>query len=189
MATSVFDQIRLNKSDSEKSYRWFQTQIRNLGSRASAQDLMKESNNLKNNIIPGEMYLFFYDPKHKETLPYYDKFPLVLPFNTVKNGFYGINLHYLPYLMRFRLLQALTDLATNDKNNSTTRIKISWRILTTFSKIAPVQNAVKHYLSNHVQTRFLKINYPDWVTASQLPIENFVGAKKEAVWNITSKGN
>ena len=42
MATSVFDQIRLNKSDSEKSYRWFQTQIRNLGSRASAQDLMKE---------------------------------------------------------------------------------------------------------------------------------------------------
>ena len=26
--------------------------------------------------LPGNMYMFFYDPKHKDTLPYYDTFPL-----------------------------------------------------------------------------------------------------------------
>ena len=26
--------------------------------------------------IIGSMQMFFYDPKHKETLPYYDRFPL-----------------------------------------------------------------------------------------------------------------
>jgi hypothetical protein len=50
---------------------------------------------LTNRIITGEMYLFAYDPKTKEDLPYYDRFPLVFPFRKVKGGFYGINMHYL----------------------------------------------------------------------------------------------
>lgn len=187
MAESIFNDIRLKAGDAERSYRWFQNQVRNLATATTSRSLMSNTQQLANSIMPGEMYLFFYDPKHKETLPYYDKFPLVLPFREVKDGFYGINLHYMPYMMRFKLLKALSDLTTDDKLDNKTKITISWKILQRFSSIAPLKNIVKHYLYNHVQSRFLKIGYPDWLTASQLPIEMFEKANKTKVWNDTRR--
>jgi hypothetical protein len=40
----------------------------------------------------GSMQMFFYDPKTKETLPYYDTFPLVVVVGPAEGGFYGLNL-------------------------------------------------------------------------------------------------
>jgi len=184
MATEkdIFSNLRTTAEDVEKSYRWFQSQIKRLGSRVNPNRLMQNSSQLQNSVNPGEMYLFFYDPKHKKTLPYYDTFPLALPFRAVSDGFYAINLHYMPYLVRYRLLQNLSDLVTNNKYDSTTKIKISWSILNRYARLAPLAGSVKHYLSDHVKSRFLKIDYPDWVTASQLPIEQFEGADKTKVW-------
>jgi hypothetical protein len=48
----------------------------------------------------GNMYLFSYDPKHKDTLPYYDRFPLIFPINKAKGGFLGITMHYLTPILR-----------------------------------------------------------------------------------------
>jgi hypothetical protein len=33
--------------------------------------------------------MFFYDPKYKQVLPYYDRFPLVLPLETISRWIYG----------------------------------------------------------------------------------------------------
>ena len=57
----------------------------------------------------GNMYMMFYDAKTKDKLPYCDRFPLVIPFDTVsvKNGFYGINLHYIAPIARVGLLEQL----------------------------------------------------------------------------------
>lgn len=183
---SIFDTIKVNPEDTQKSYRWFQSQVKQLGSKVNQNNLMQNSRQMRNNILPGDMYLFYYDPKHKETLPYYDTFPLVLPFRRVQDGFYGINLHYMPYLMRFKLLKALSENATDTNYNQNTKIRISWRILVSFSSIASINGSVKHYLDNHVKSRFLKINYPDWITASQLPIEQFEKASKTKVWREAS---
>ena len=38
-------------------------------------------------FMMGNMYLFAYDPKHKDTLPYYDRFPIIFPINKAKGGF------------------------------------------------------------------------------------------------------
>ena len=35
--------------------------------------------------------MFFYDPKLKKKLPYYDTFPLVLPLENYSDGFLGLN--------------------------------------------------------------------------------------------------
>ena len=40
--------------------------------------------------------MFVYDPKTKAKLPFYDTFPLVLPIDTFRGGFIGLNFHYLP---------------------------------------------------------------------------------------------
>jgi hypothetical protein len=186
MATkSPFETIRLNAGGQEKSYQWYRQQVLNLGKMASSTGQVLRDTPMVTTIMPGEMYLFMYDPKFKNKLPYYDRLPLVLPFRKVPGGFYGINLHYLPYLMRFRILDILTQYAIT--TNEDTRVKLSWKLLDATSRLRPAKFAVKHYLNDHVKSRFYKINYKDWVTASQLPVEKFVGAQKTAVWQDANR--
>lgn len=184
MAT-IFDKIQ---PDPNASYKWYQDQVRKLTNvRAQTERLMKSSGLLINKPLPGGMYLFFYDAKHKDTLPYWDQFPLVLPYRIQPNGFYGLNLHYLPYMLRFRILGKLHEYASNDNNDISTRVRLSWKLLSGVAVLQPLQACVKHYLFDHVQSRFLTIAYPDWTTASQLPVESFVGANKQTVWRETRK--
>jgi hypothetical protein len=186
MADNIFQQVNMNAGDARKSYQWYRDQVRNLGSNLSGVQLLRNEK-LSSRIVPGNMYLFMYDPKYKDTLPYYDTVPLVLPFRTVPDGFLGINLHYLPYLARFRLLGELSKLTTDKKITEKTRIEISWQILNSSSKYLAATSCVKHYLNDHLRSRFLKINYNDWITASMLPVESFRKVKKEKVWQETKK--
>lgn len=184
--TNPFKTIRTNPGDDKKSLQWYQTQVKTLSALATRPSkLMQNAPDLVNSVLPGRMYMFFYDPKHKEKLPFYDTFPLVLPFRKVPGGFFGINLHYLPYGMRFKLLGALHTYASDEKINENTRIRVNWELLQSMSRVAPVQACVKHYLDEHVGSRFLNIKYPDWIVASLLPVERFVGANKTAVWQNT----
>lgn len=183
MPTDIFRTVSMKAGDGQKSYQWYRSQINALG-RIDGQNFLRDKR-LTSNLVPGQMYLFAYDPKHKDTLPYYDTLPLVLPFRRLPDGFLGINLHYLPYMMRFRLLGELSKLATDDKMNETTRIKISWQVLEGSSKLFAATACVKHYLSNHLKSRFLKINFNDWITAAMLPIERFQKESKQNVWKDT----
>lgn len=190
MATknNVFDTIRINSKDQSRSFRWYRDQINALTKKGqmNERDLLKGSG-LTTSLIPGNMYLFLYDPKHKETLPYYDKLPLILPFRKTNDGFYGLNLHYIPYMLRFKILGALSEYATSTTISEKTKIEISWQIVSSSAKLEPLQACVKQYLSAHVRSRFLKINYNDWVTASQLPLEQFEKASKQKVWYDSRK--
>jgi hypothetical protein len=178
----------MKAGDDRKSYQWYRDKVRTLGSGLSGTQLLRNEK-LSSRIVPGNMYLFMYDPKHKETLPYYDTVPLVLPFKSVPEGFLGINLHYLPYLARFKLLGELSKLTLDKRVDEKTKIQISWQILNSSSKYLAATACVKHYLNDHLRSRFLKINYSDWITASMLPVENFKKAKKDYVWRETKKNH
>ena len=183
--TNPFEKLRLSGASQEKSFQWFQAQVKKLGT-INTNELMREGV-LVNQILPGTMYIFKYDAKLKEKLPYFDMLPLVLPFRKVPGGFYGLNLHYLPHLLRYRVLGYLSEYSSDTAIDENTRISISWRILESSAKLAPIKPCVKHYLNDHVQSRFLKIPYTDWITASQLPIEKFEGADKSTVWRDSRK--
>ena len=185
MATVLnpFLNVRSKVGDSDKSLAWYQTQVKALAAAATKPNkLMQNAPDLTTRIMPGNLYMFFYDAKLKDKLPYYDMFPLVLPFRKVPGGFYGINLHYLPYGLRFKLLGALQEYALDNTMSEDNRVRVTWATLLTMSRVAPVKACVKHYLDGQVQSRFLNIKYPDWVTASLLPVERFVGASKQQVW-------
>ena len=66
--------------------------------------------------------MFFYDPKMKKKLPYYDRFPLILPIEQYSNGFLGINFHYLSMPIRIRLLDRIMNFVNNKKLDDTTTI-------------------------------------------------------------------
>jgi len=84
-------------------------------------------------------------------------------------------------------LGAMHDYVTSEKIDDNSKVRINWQIVESASNFAPARACVKHYLYDHVESRFLKINYPDWITASQLPVERFVGASKETAWRETRK--
>ena len=98
----------------DESRAWFMNKAKNMRS-INRQALIKEDplkqrsalKNLSRTGLVGTMQMFFYDPKHKETLPYYDLFPLIVVIGPAEGGFYGLNLHYLPPILRAKMLDAL----------------------------------------------------------------------------------
>lgn len=181
----VFTKNQYNlKEAAIKSKAWFQQQATLLGRQnlTAKQVLNSDTHRVKNTIVPGGMYMFMYDPKGKDELPYFDRFPLVLPYKRVAGGFIGLNLHYLPYQPRMVLLQRLMDFATDRNMNENTRIRYSWSLIGGVSKFKWAEPCVKHYLIDHVKSTFRKIDANDWATAVMLPVEQFVGASKNKVW-------
>ena len=93
---------------------WLKSQVKSL--RPNRRTMMRDVENLRNKTMIGRMYFFFYDPKTKETLPYYDRFPLVLPVKRYIDGFLGLNLHYIHPKYRIILLDKLSiSFLNNDK--------------------------------------------------------------------------
>jgi hypothetical protein len=133
------------------------------------------------------MYMFSYDPKFKETLPYYDMFPLIFPIDLRKDGFLGINLHYLPPVLRAKLMNAIYQTINNQAYDSTTKLKISYGILSNASKYRYFKPCIKQYLAAHVQSSYLNIEPTNWDSALMLPTEQFKKATREQVWK-DSKG-
>ena len=136
---------------------------------------------LTSRVMIGRMYHFFYDPKHKKTLPYYDRFPLIFPFKRVRGGFLGINLHYLPLRLRAKLMDELYTLSRDNRYDENTRLRISYNILNGAAKYKYFKPCVKHYLTPHVKSRFLEVYAAEWDIALFLPTERFVGAGKSTV--------
>ena len=120
----------------------------------------------------GKMILFFYDPKTKKELPYYDRFPLIFPIESYKDGFLGINMHYLPYYARARLMDALYSLINSPKTQEQ-KLKISYSILKGASKYKLFKPCIKKYLYSHVRSRFFIVKPEEWDMVLCLPIERF----------------
>lgn len=135
----------------------------------------------------GNMYLFAYDPKHKDTLPYYDRFPLIFPINKAKGGFLGINMHYLPPILRAKLMDQLYTVLNNKNFDETTRLTASYKILNSAAKFREFRPTIKHYLNAHVKTKPAYINPSEWDIALFLPTQKFVGANASQVYADSRK--
>ena len=107
---SYFDQISNQIKTGNEPYTWYRNRIKELGT-PSVPELLR-SGQLNRTPAFGSLNMFVYSPKLRNKLPYYDTFPLVLPLKRYKDGFLGLNFHYLPYALRARLLDAKTVVIT-----------------------------------------------------------------------------
>ena len=149
----------------KQSIEWFRKKAAQLG-RVNRVSLMQEDEiDLKNRprTAPfGEMYMFFYDAKYKDTLPYYDAFPLVIIMGPAPGGFYGMNLHYLPPVVRAKALDALLGEG-----------EVSEKF---------IKPTIHRYLTKHVRSRFALVDKPEWEIATFLPTADFRGAGTSTVY-------
>lgn len=172
------DQIGKASKNEIKPASWYKDQIRQLGlNTIDTQRLMKEGK-LTSRALPGFMYLFKYDPKDKN-IPYYDMFPLVIPFRRVNEGFIGINFHYLPFPIRLNILKEFEKYASDKNLNERTRVRLNYRLIERSRVFRFVNPAIRRYSNQQLRTRLLNIPFNDWQVASQLPVQKFRKATME----------
>lgn len=185
---SIFDVVKERDNYTMKqSWQWFLYNARQISDskRLKNAPLGMFTDNqplLTPKLMPGFMYMYFYDPKGKDELPFYDTFPLLLPFSMDDKHFTGLNMHYLPPKFRHILMTKLLRYA-NDKNmGEKTKLMMSWNLLSNAAKFPEVAPCVKQYLKGYVKSRFLKIKPEDYMIAVSLPLERFKKAENDYVW-------
>ena len=149
--------------------------------------MKQEPLQLRNRHGIGNMYMYFYDPKHKLTLPYYDRFPLTIMVDGAKGGFYGLNLHYLNYNTRAKFLDDLMAFGPALPNESSRLTKLRYNLLSGVQKFKEFKPCFKHYLGEHVKSQFSLVPMTDWEIAIFLPVEQFKKKSKTSVWNESLK--
>ena len=156
---SVFSLVQEATGDEPRSYEWYRNTVRTIFKQS---DLFADLAELEETLVPspGSLYLFEYRAVYAERLNFYDRFPLVY---VTQGGlqFKGYNLHYLN--LRDRLY-------TSTVLQSGVLPKIDKR-------------AFHSYLTEGLETPMFVINSDDYKTASFLPVEDFGGLSKLAVWN------
>ena len=166
---------------------WFRKKAQSLR-RVNRNTIMKEDPiELKSTFQPGAMAMFFYNPKTKDKLPYYDSFPLTVVVDKAPGGFYGLNLHYLPPMLRAKFLDVLLDNTNNKYYDETTRLKMNYQTLASATKFKEFKPCIKHYLTGQMRSRLIYINPTEWDVALFLPTARFVGATQAQVFKDSRK--
>ena len=119
----------------------------------------------------GMMYLFSYDAKHKDTLPYWDFHPVIFPLEIKGNTMLGLNMHYLPPRLRAILMDAILDLPRYKTDKQ--RAQMSYDIVRAFSASDLVKPTIHKYLSNHIVSQTIEIPREEWVWVAFLPLADF----------------
>lgn len=183
---TALELYRVNLADVKRSKAWFDERIKFLSTKKITPNRLmvtEEGNKLTSNIEPGKLYSYYYMPKNWKTLPYYDTFPMVFPYDRDSTTFIGLNLHYLDYYYRFEVFRELMKTANNKSLSDDTKLKYNWDLIKSVSRLKPAKHCIKRYLFSHVQSPFLEFTPKDWTTALTLPVERFVGASKQQVWS------
>ena len=167
------------------SREWLRAKTKDL--KPTSSGLMTDRQRLRNSSMIGRMYFYFYDPKTKDSMPYYDRFPLVIPIERYNDGFLGLNLHYIHPKNRMILLDKLSDTTSNDTYDENTKLKINYRYLAAASKVFEATPCIKRYLFTQIESRFLEISADEWDIAALLPVESFVGASTSKVYADSRK--
>jgi hypothetical protein len=148
---------------------------------------MRDRQRLRDKSFIGKMYFYFYDPKTKDSMPYYDRFPLVIPIERYTDGFLGLNLHYIHPKQRIILLDKLSETATNKRFNEKTKLRVNYDYLKNVSTAFEATPCIKRYLFTQIQSRFLEISADEWDIAVLLPTSTFVGASTSKVYADSNK--
>jgi len=195
MATYIFQKIADEgkaeglESGSEEARDWYRDKAQSVRSVNTRRELRNRDRtyNKMTELDIGRMYMFFYDPKGKDTLPYYDQFPLIFVLERYRDGFLGMNLHYLPPVFRARLMDKLYQIERNDANRESKKLRLSYSFLNSAARYKYFRPTVKRYLNSQVRSRFLWIPYDEWDIALMLPTQRFRKGKSAQVWRDSKK--
>lgn len=188
-------------SRTEAARKWLREKVKDLSLNSSAKmgfvnasGKSKQPN--RSGLQIGKMYFYFYDPKTKDDMPYYDRFPLVIPIDYMPKemsatkrdaGFLGLNLHYIHPKHRIILLDKLSEINNNSLYDDTTKMRISYDYIKRSSNTFEASACLKWYLFKQVRSKVLEVSADEWDICALLPFEAFEKATKHKVWADSRK--
>lgn len=159
---------------SSEARSWLASKLQTMRMPANRSNVLNDARRVSPRAFVGRMYMFRYDAKLKDTLPVWDKFPLVIPMEIYSDGFLGLNLHYLDPYNRLALLDRLHDFINNDKYDDTTKFRLSYGLLANSRRFRMIEPCIKRYLFTHVMSSMIYIEPDNWETAIFLPFQKMV---------------
>jgi len=162
--------------------RWYQKQTLVEAKDASPEAVRRLKTRWRPHVMMGRMYFFKYDPLGKDSLPYYDQFPLTLIIDKKVDGFTALNWHYLPYIARATLLDGLMSITNNNEYDDTTKIRTTYHFLKNTSRLKLFRPCFKRYLYSQVRSHYIRVEAEEWPVAVFLPVESFRKKVKNVVW-------
>ena len=188
--SKVSDAVRSGTVGKEvkRSAQWFQDKIkglkgevRNRFSSTNAAKFYRESEKIndavfKRRVSLGDLFCYYYNPKYRKTLPYYDMFPMIMLLSAEKETFLGINFHYLRPKWRAILLDRVTAKIGGGLPK--------WSKLRKIKQIAPT---IKRYRFDHIMRKVIPIEEDEQEIAIFLPTERFKKAGKTKVWSESER--
>lgn len=173
---------------SRESLAWLNRRVQSMNNPSTLiRPLVKEKGRFvrpadRNKFLMGGLYFFMYDPKTKSDLPYYDKFPMVIPLKRHSDGFIGLNLHYLPIRTRIAFMKKLLPFAIYNDEDEIKRIRVTYPMLDASSRYREFKPCIKKYLYNHIKSRIIAVEPEEWDIALYLPLQQFKKAPAKEVW-------
>lgn len=163
----------MTKERDEQARAWFYGKARTAA--GYRKKIINNQERGRDSTVIGKMYFFIYDPKWKDILPVYDKFPLVFPIERYSDGFLGLNLHYLSQSERAALLGRLMQYRTAKNMTEKSRLRLSYDLISSTKRLASLSRpCIKRYLFDHVRSKFIEITPDEWDQAINLPVQFFV---------------
>jgi len=155
--------------------------VKNRFSSTNAAKFYRESEKISDAVFQkrvslGDLFCYYYNPKYRKTLPYYDMFPMIMLLSAEKETFLGINFHYLRPKWRAILL----DRVTAKIGGGLPR----WSKIRNIKQIAPT---IKRYRFDHIMRKVIPIEEDEQEIAIFLPTEKFKKAGKAQVWSASER--
>ena len=195
MAKSFFDKIseqfKSSNRDplSKEALGWFESKRRELRPKFERSDgvirdqILKDAKRRRQLLLHGRFYMFFYNPKGKANLPYWDRFPLIYLIKTYKNGsFLGLNFHYVDYNTRARFLSNSMKWANNRPLQENSKLLLHYPTMKKSRKYKAYRAMIKRYDPKYIHSQIIRVPGDEWEIAIHLPVERFRQANKRQVW-------
>lgn len=169
---------RLSTANPEKRRRINQTSVEWLQAKfaliKAGYQSIPDSRSRSGAGIKGMMFFYEYDPKWKDVLPMWDRFPLVIVLETYGDGFLGLNLHYASESDRTALLMSVLNTRIYSRDLNSMKINLDYdRLVLNAKKFPNFKNCIKRYLTQHIVGRALEIKPHEWGLATFLPAADF----------------
>mgnify|MGYP000294802331 CR=1 FL=1 len=178
------------KRNNAFSQDWFRKYASKNFSRIRTSQMMRDKEWFKSRPIPGKMYMYVYDAKYKDELPYWDAFPLVFVLDDKygkNNNILGLNLHYLPPALRLVVFRQMLKYRNEKRYRKSTRLKLEWQALKSLSTHHLFKAMIHQYKKDHLRSRLVEVPAEMWEIVISLPTARFQKASNKTVWSEARK--
>ena len=163
------------KYSSKDLQKWLFEKALSAAAPKARQLLIRNDQRGRDSALIGSLYFFKYDPKLKAKLEMYDKFPMAFPIKMYKDGFLGVNMHYLPMGERKEFIERVNKYrSTSDDNRVAINAQLIQMLESSKRIYKMMPEAVHRYLYSHARSKFITILPDEYEKAVQLRIDEWV---------------